>query len=80
MSWFTPPQIAEQLGVNVDRVRGWIYAGELEAVNVADSPKRPRWRISQDAYDEFLTSRTAVQKRATPKRRSKTAIAVKDYF
>lgn len=76
--WYTPREIAEQLGVNVDRVRGWIHAGELEAVNVADGV-RPRWRISTGAYKTFLETRAAVQKVSPRKPRRRFANST-EYF
>ncbi len=58
MTWKTPPAFAEELGVSVDRVRGWIASGQLPAVNVSDSTKRPRWRISQEGEEAFLRNRS----------------------
>lgn len=56
--WFTPPRLAHQLGVSVDKVLTWIRNGELRAVNVAEHRDgRPRWRISPAALDEFLKRR-----------------------
>jgi len=66
MSWFTPPQLAEELGVHVDRVRRWIRSGELAGVNVADSKLRPRFRVSQEAFDDFLKNRSAQQQPTQP--------------
>lgn len=57
-NYLSPPQAADLLGVNTDRLRGWIRSGELLAVNVADSKNRPRWRISQVELDNFLARRS----------------------
>lgn len=55
----TPPKIARELGINVNKVLGWIARGELAAVNLAERPTgRPRWKVSREALDEFLASRT----------------------
>ena len=56
---YTPPQVAEMMGVNPSKVRVWIMSGELKAVDL--SAKRgfgnPRYRITQDALDSFITRR-----------------------
>jgi excisionase family DNA binding protein len=67
-TWLTPPQLAKQLGVQAEKVLGWIRAGELRAVNVAErASRRPRWRISAEAFEEFLRRREAVLRTAKPK-------------
>ena len=58
INWLTPPQIAERLAIGSDKVLTWIRNGELRAVNVAERISgRPRWRISESAFEEFLKSR-----------------------
>jgi excisionase family DNA binding protein len=55
-SW-TVREIAEEMQVSQDTVLVWIHRGDLKAVNV--SPKisgPPRWRITRQAFDEFLES------------------------
>ena len=60
-TWLTPPQLAKQLGVDAQKVLGWIRSGELRAVNVAERAcLRPRWRISAEAIEEFLRRREAI--------------------
>ncbi|MGH7137562.1 MAG: helix-turn-helix domain-containing protein, partial [Pirellulales bacterium] len=67
-TWLTPPQLAKQLGVQAEKVLGWIRSGELRAVNVADrAGRRPRWRISAETIEEFLRRREAVPRSAQPK-------------
>ena len=47
-SYRTPPEYAEELGVNENKVLGWIRSGELAAVNTAQNRGgRPRWKISR---------------------------------
>ena len=44
---FTPPQLAAQWGIDVQKVLHWIKAGELRAVNLATRRDgRPRYAIS----------------------------------
>ena len=56
--WLTPPKLAKQLGVSNEKVLTWIRNGELRAVNVAERlAGRPRWRISEAAFEEFCQKR-----------------------
>lgn len=57
MRWTTPPEVARRLGVNCDKVRGWIRAGELKATNVGDQ-SRPLWRICPAELRAFLNRRS----------------------
>ena len=59
--YLTPPQVAEQLGVNASKILTWIRSGELTAINVAASLiGRPRWRISQADLAVFAQRRQAI--------------------
>jgi excisionase family DNA binding protein len=72
--WFTPPQIAKQLGVSADKVVGWIRAGEIRAINVAARPGgRPRFRVGEADLIAFEQRRSAVPTTPTPRRRKKPA-------
>ncbi len=80
MSLFlSPPQIAERLGVEPEKVRGWIRRGELVAHNVADRPTgRPRFRVSDEELQKFLDRRATVKppKQARPKRQA----GIKEFY
>ena len=52
----TPPAVGKLLGVDPARVIAWIRSGKLKAVNLSDRT-RPRYRISQEALEEFLRQR-----------------------
>ena len=58
---FTPPQIAKMLGSNPGTIMHHIKTGELEAYNLGTA-KRPRWRISSDALNEFRHRRSSSSK------------------
>ena len=78
--WLTPPDVAEQLGVEPPKVIAWINAGELVAVNVAQSlhGKRPRWRIDPRELEAFLLRR---QKRPNaPRAKRRKLVGVTEYF
>lgn len=66
----TPPQVAEQLGVDPATVICWIRSGQLKASNVGKGAQRPRYKIRQSDLDQFLKSRQP-QPMVTKKRRAK---------
>jgi excisionase family DNA binding protein len=62
----TPPQVARILGVNPDKVLGWIRSGELKAANLARRQGgRPKYRIAEEDLQAFK-NRRAVQPRQKP--------------
>jgi len=70
--WTTPPALARQLGVAVDKVLAWIRSGELRAINVAArTSNRPRWRIPPEAIESFLAARVAGPVLSQPRSRRK---------
>ncbi len=73
-SSLTTGDIAARLAVGEDKVRAWINAGELRAINVATvRGRRPRWRIDPEDLEAFIASRSAVVAtrpvRRSPRRR-----------
>lgn len=59
-----PPQqlhtvqaVAQALGLSTRRVRELIAKGQLVAVNVSSGDLRPRFRITDDAYQDFVARR-----------------------
>jgi len=57
--FFTPPKVAELLGVSPDKVLFWIHTEQLAAANLAETPeRRPRWRISRSDLEQFIASRS----------------------
>ena len=67
------------LKVDPPRVRAWIRSGQLAAVNVADGLLRPRFRVSRDALDEFLSQRRSTPPRLRRKRQQLPAGFVRYY-
>ena len=61
---FTPPQIARMLGANVETIKHFIYSGELEAYNLSTGQTRPRYRISQEALEDFRKRRSVTNRPA----------------
>ena len=76
--YLTVPALAQSLGVDQDKVLGWIHRGELRALNVAESSTgRPRWRIPAEAWEEFERRRStrATATSTKPQRRRKRDMA-----
>lgn len=58
-TFYTPPEVAKMLRVRSSKITYWIASGELRAFNVTGKPGgRPRWRISEEALEEFKRDRT----------------------
>jgi excisionase family DNA binding protein len=78
----TPPEVAKELGVEPSKIIAWIRQGELRAINVATRPTgRPRYRIDEEAIEEFLHRRATKPPTPAPPRRQRAATgATKDYF
>jgi len=55
--YLKPKEYAKDLGVSVNKVRGWIDGGELNALNVGDKLK-PIYRLRQSDVDAFEKSRS----------------------
>ncbi len=74
---FTPPQVAHRYGVNADKVRGWIRAGEMRAINVAmNMAGRPRYVVTPEAlaaFERYRSVTPAADTRARPARHRSTA-------
>ena len=76
---YTPRELAHLLRVSPDRIRAWIKAGELGAIDTARVRcGRPRFIILPHHLAEFTRRRTASPPRPAPRRR-RQAVAV-DYY
>jgi excisionase family DNA binding protein len=75
----TVRDVARRYRCSPDKVRRWIAAGELKAVNTADALcGRPRWVVPADALAAFERRRSPA---APPKpgRRRKRTVSI-DYY
>lgn len=73
------PYLAKQWGVSTAKIIGWIQAGQLKAINVADGPKkRPRYLIDVADIQTFEAARQVLP--ATAKLRRRAAQNVKEFF
>jgi excisionase family DNA binding protein len=75
----TPDEAAKRLRVTAEQVRSLIRKGQLAAVNVGTGPKRPLYRISAKAMDEFLARRWQPGPAVRPKKFRRLP-PVRDYF
>lgn len=57
---YSPKEIVDQglLGVKERKLREIIKSGAISFVNISTGSKRPTYRISQSAIDEFLAKNT----------------------
>lgn len=75
METYTPPTISKMLHVSRHTVMAWIRRGELKASNLASkTATRPRFRVTKEALEEFLSDREVtpapepVRRRRRPRR------------
>ncbi|HWG41343.1 MAG TPA: helix-turn-helix domain-containing protein [Gemmataceae bacterium] len=75
----TVREIARRYRVSPDKVRGWIVAGQLRAVNRRDARcGRPSWVIMPEALHDFERGRTVTATTKPVKRRKRTKMV--DYY
>jgi transposase len=77
----TTRDVAKRYRVGEDKVRAWIKAGVLAAINTADvACGRPRYVVTPEALAAFELARSATTKpaKATPKRRQQQGM--KDFY
>lgn len=75
---FTVAAVASHLQISDESVLALIRSGRLRGVNVGLGVCRPRWRVSQEAINEFVAARGSQPKPMT--RRRKQSVDVVDYF
>ena len=68
---FSIPDVCERYAVSERTVLGWIHSGQLRAINVGRTAgaRKPRWRVSAQALEDFETSRTAMPPAPRQRRR-----------
>src|SRR3954468_8693332 len=77
---YTPNELARLLRVSPDRIRAWIKAGELGALDTARHRcGRPRYVILPHHLTEFEQRRRATTPAAKPLPRRRRTVAV-DYY
>jgi hypothetical protein len=72
---YTVRDVALRYRVSEDKVRAWIRAGQLRAVNTSSARcGRPRFVIPPDALSEFEQARSACPPPKPPRRRRRPAL------
>ncbi len=75
----TPNDVAVQLKVTSEQIRCLIRSGQLTAINVGIGTKRPLYRITKQALENFLNRRYQPSK-AIHKRKFKQLAPTPDFF
>src|SRR4051794_17657335 len=77
---YTPRELARLLRVSPDRIRAWIIAGELGAVNTAATRcGKPRFVILPHHLEAWEKSRR-VGTSAVPGKRKQRSIEIEDFY
>ena len=58
---YTVADVAKALGSSTKSVRYLIRTGRLDAINVSLGERSPRFRITAQAFEEYLASRRVVK-------------------
>jgi excisionase family DNA binding protein len=70
---YTTRDAARLLRVSEDKIRKWIRAGELSAINTATTRSgKPRFVILPDAIQQFAAARSAAPPPKSPRRKKRT--------
>ncbi|MGA2256796.1 MAG: helix-turn-helix domain-containing protein [Thermoguttaceae bacterium] len=77
----TPPQLALEMGVHVDKIYAWIRSGELRATNTAvKRGGRARFRISREDAEDFQRRRQNLPPPPRSPRRKKKDFGAAAYY
>jgi hypothetical protein len=68
LAGLTTSDVARRYRVGEDKVRAWIKAGELAAINTASALSKPRFVVTVDALATFEQRRTVGPAPKAPKR------------
>ncbi len=80
-SVLTPPQLAKEMGVDVDKIYAFIRSNELRATNTAIKPGgRARYRIKRQDAEDFQRRRQNLPPPPPSPRRKKTDLGGKGYY
>jgi hypothetical protein len=80
MTWHPVSTVAAMLSVTPDKITDLIRAGQLTAVNVAlHTGGKARWRVSQEALEQFILRRQSSPPTASTPRRRKSSAPRKHY-
>ena len=79
--FITPPELAAIIRTDPATVRDWCKRKVLLAIDTrAVGAKRPRWKISRQAWDDFTRMRTGTPPARRQKRKADAASDLSEYF
>lgn len=61
--------IAKITGFSAQKVRLLIAMGRLRAINTSTGVKRPKWMVTEEALDDFLTAKSVGTAEKKPEKR-----------
>lgn len=76
----TPDEAATELKVTSEHVRSLIRKDQLSAINVGTGKKRPLYRITQSALDNFLNQRWHPKPSKKYNKKFKRLAPARDFF
>jgi excisionase family DNA binding protein len=77
---YTTADAAKLFRVSEDKIRNWIRAGELAAINTSTTRSgKPRFVILPDAIQQFTAARSAAAPSSKPARRKRRTTAIDFY-
>lgn len=81
-SRFTPKEVAEMLGIDVEGVYAAIQRGDLKTVNVSRTPdgSKPRYMIPRESLEQFQQARTVHPPQSVRRQRKPPMPGVKPFF
>lgn len=77
-SLLTPEDVSRLLKVTAEQVRSLIRKGRLKAVNIGAGAKRPLYRVTSEALEEFLAPKSSPAARQV--NRFRRPPPVRDHF
>ena len=75
----TPNEVSDILKVTSEQVRNLVRQGQISAINVGTGKKRPLYRITQRALNDFLHRRWQPGPQIQ-KKKFKRLVQVQDFF
>jgi hypothetical protein len=78
---YTPNELGRLLRVSPDRIRAWIAAGDLGAIDTSRARcGRPRYVILPHHLEQFIRRRSAARQKTTPTQRRRRPLGFIDFF
>jgi excisionase family DNA binding protein len=78
---FTTAEFAEMFACTGDKVTDLIKSGELAAIDISlRRGGKPRWRIPQDAVDDFIRRRRSQPPAPPPNRKRRQPAEITQYY